>query len=508
MRTKKFFYNILSNLLSQIALFAFGIVFPKLIIGRYGSVINGIISVSGQVVGYFTYIEAGISSAAIYLLIRYLASHDTKNMNALLSKNLRLYLCFGALYFVVLLMFSLLYPLCVDLGSFSKIDTFSLIFVICLSGFFDFVTLGRYRVLLTADQKGYVISFSALVSYIICASLSILFIYLDFSIVWVKFPLIFQSFLRSGFLYLYVKRKYPGISFSSHDPYQMPRFANGDATLFQISRNISVTLPIVLISFFSLENASVFSVYNSIFSGITGVIAIFTSGSSSSFGDVIVRKQNDILKTSFAIFEFGVFLIMGYFFSITIVTLDSFIENYTRNFDVNYADSLLAILLVAWGMFQNSRIPYATLINASGKYDKLRFASISQIILLIVLGLVLTIYFGEHGMAWAMIASSAFGLFFVMFQSYRFVYRFSFKSFALHFLSCLVCIVCSYFISKIGVFSYAPASLGEWFLFAFVVSLIEIPLCLLVFSLFDFPSTIMSFKRLREFIKIKKESSK
>jgi hypothetical protein len=508
MRTKKFLYNILSNLLSQIALFAFGIVFPKLIIGRYGSTINGIISVSGQVVGYFTYIEAGISSAAIYLLIRYLASRDTKNTNALLSKNFRLYLGFGACYFVVLLLFSLLYPLCVDLGSFSRLDTFLLIFVICLAGFFDFITLGRYRVLLTADQRGYVISFSSLAAYIVCASLSILFIYLGFNIIWVKFPLIFQSFLRSGFLYFYVKRKYPEVSFSSHEPYKMPRFANGDATLFQISRNISVTLPIVLISFFSLTNASVFSVYNSIFSGITGIIAIFTSGSSSSFGDVIVRKQEDILKTSFRIFEFGIFLIMGYLFSITIVTLNSFIENYTRNFDVRYADSLLAILLVAWGMFQNSRIPYATLINASGKYDKMRLASIGQIVLLFVLGPVLTIYFGEYGMAWAMIASSAFGLFFVMLQSYRFVYHFSLKSFFLHFIACLVCIISSYFLSTISVFSYTPTDLWRWFLFAFVVALIEIPLCLLVFIVFDFSSAKLSFNKLKEFIKARKGPSK
>ena len=67
-RTKKFIYNTIATALLQIVNMAVGFILPKIMLVYYGSEINGLVSSITQFITYFSLVEAGLSSAAIYAL--------------------------------------------------------------------------------------------------------------------------------------------------------------------------------------------------------------------------------------------------------------------------------------------------------------------------------------------------------------------------------------------------------------------------------------------------------
>ena len=57
----------------------------------YGSEINGLVTSISQFIGYFSLVEAGLASAAVYSLYKPLAEKDTKGINAILSASRHFY---------------------------------------------------------------------------------------------------------------------------------------------------------------------------------------------------------------------------------------------------------------------------------------------------------------------------------------------------------------------------------------------------------------------------------
>ena len=51
---------------------------------------------------------------------------------------------------------------------------------------------------------------------------------------------------------------------------------------------------------------SVYSIFNMVVAGISGIVGIFTSGLSASFGDVIVRNEQTVLQKAYQEFESNV----------------------------------------------------------------------------------------------------------------------------------------------------------------------------------------------------------
>src|SRR3989339_832156 len=73
----------------------------------------------------------------------------------------------------------LLYPLCVRSSVVGVFGVSVLVFIIGIAGALELFTMAKYRVLLTADQKIYVLSFSSIISLALSASIIILSAYLN-----------------------------------------------------------------------------------------------------------------------------------------------------------------------------------------------------------------------------------------------------------------------------------------------------------------------------------------
>ena len=75
-RTQKFAMNSIAAMISRVAILIVGMITPRLIIGIYGSEINGLVSSLHQFISYITLVEAGVGGAAIYSLYKPLADND------------------------------------------------------------------------------------------------------------------------------------------------------------------------------------------------------------------------------------------------------------------------------------------------------------------------------------------------------------------------------------------------------------------------------------------------
>src|SRR5690554_870944 len=159
MRTKSAIYNNFSAGLLQIVILLFGLITPRLMIQSFGSEINGLISSSKQIVAYLNYLELGITSALIYSLYLPMSKQNFEEINPIVSRTKQEYYKVSILYFIGVILISFLYPLLLNV-SFRYEIVILIVFFIGMYGTLDFFTLAKYRVLLEADQRGYIINFT------------------------------------------------------------------------------------------------------------------------------------------------------------------------------------------------------------------------------------------------------------------------------------------------------------------------------------------------------------
>lgn len=408
-RTKRFVYNSISSALYQVTSIAGGFILTRMYLTTYGSEINGLVISIIQFVSYFNYVEAGLGVALIYSLYKPLALKDTKEINGIVSLAKKSYIKASGMYFLLVIGLSLLYPLIVKSESTKLITITQLVLVIGVFGALEFFIMAKFRVLLIADQKEYVISIVLIISYIVNFILSFYMIKMNTYIVFVRMIPIVAFSIRALLLHLYVKRNYPYIKYNeSTDKGHLHR--RWDALIMQLSVSVNITIPIVIISVFtSLKIASVFSIYDLVFAGLIAIISVFTAGISASFGNLVANNELDKLKIIQIEFEFSIYAITAFLYSCALILIDSFIELYTHGVtDVNYMNSLYGYLFVTWGILYNVRIPYTALINSRGLYHETRNINILQVVLIIVLAIILVQFYEMTGVLIAMILSALF----------------------------------------------------------------------------------------------------
>ena len=142
---------------------------------------------------------------------------------------------------------------------------FAIIFLIGIYGTLDFLTLSKYRVLLMADQRYYVVTLASTITLVLQNVATIALLLLNQSILLVTLlPILFLP-LRSLFFKLYLRKKYKSIDFSV-EASKIKLDSRLDAFVSGLANTLNLSLPIVVVSLLvSLEMASVFSVYTMVF---------------------------------------------------------------------------------------------------------------------------------------------------------------------------------------------------------------------------------------------------
>ena len=100
-----------------------------------------------------------------------------------------------------------------------------------------------------------------------------------------------------------------------------------------------------------------------------GILSIFISGLSASFGDVIARGEQEVLQKAYKEFEFSYYSLIAIVYAVTLVTIMPFIRIYTTGItDINYDLPLIGILFVLNGFLYNLKTPQGMLVISAGMY--------------------------------------------------------------------------------------------------------------------------------------------
>ena len=116
------------------------------------------------------------------------------------------------------------------------------------------------------------------------------------------------------------------------------------------------------------------------------------------FGDVIVRKQKDILQKSYKEFEYSYYIIITIVYAVTAIMIMPFIRVYTAGInDANYNQPLLGILFTINGLLYSIKNPQGMLVISAGLYKETKVQTSIQALFIVIGGILLAPSFGLVG---------------------------------------------------------------------------------------------------------------
>jgi len=347
-------------------------------------------------------VEAGIGAAGAFALYKPLAEKQDQTVSEIVSATKKFYLRSGMIFAGLVVLLILVYPYAVhnEITDLSFIRT--MIFVLSFSGLVDYFYLGKYRVLLQADQRSYVISIAQIVGTVVMTIVSILLMEFACSALLVKGTAAVIYLLRSIAVGIYVRREYPQINLKAKP--KMEAFNQRWAALtHQIVSMIVTNTDVVVLTLLVPQNAlvtvSIYSVYNLVASALSGMMTSISNGLGSGFGEVIAKKEQATLERSFSNYEYAYFLIIFAAYTCMASLLYPFIKVYSKDFTdgVNYLNWILVILFSLFGLLQSLRLPGLTIICAAGHYKETRNRAILEAVINVVVSLALVRPLGIYG---------------------------------------------------------------------------------------------------------------
>ncbi len=410
MRTKQALKNVIFSLLLQVVTAVSGLLLPRFFIELYGSAVNGLVTSISQFITYMTLVEAGIGAAGAVALYRPLADKDDLSVSRIVTAAKKFYIRSGMIFVALVAGLVLLYPYAVTEEINDSGFVRWMIVVLSVSGVVDYFFLGKYRVLLTADQRGYVISAAQILGVVVTLVVSIVLMEMNASALAVKSVTAVVYILRSLIVWAYAKKHYKNISFRAEPDYKS--FGQRWAALLHqvvalIVNNLAVVLLTLCLTGDALAQVSVYGVYSMVAVSLQSLMQSITSSLGSGFGEVISKDEKDVLRASFSNFEFLFFVLIFIAYSCMAVLFHPFVSLYSMSFTdgVVYLRWELVVLFTAVGLVQCLRQPANTLILAAGHYKQTQWRAILEAAINLVVSLILVRPLGVAGVVIGMLVS-------------------------------------------------------------------------------------------------------
>lgn len=402
MRTKQAFLNTAMSFLLQLILAVSGIFLPRYFIDAYGSPVNGLVTSINQFITYMSLVEAGIGVAGMVALYKPLADNDNREVSAIVSAAKRFYLLSGLIFTGLCVLLVIFYPFAVkkDITDVGFVRT--MIVVLCTNTIVDYFYLGKYRVLLQADQRSYVISLCQIIGTVVMTAVTLLLIKLGFSAILVKVSAAVIYLLRSLAVGIYVKHNYPQIDFNA-EPKNEAFDQRWSALVHQIVSIVVFNTDVILLTLMvqkdALSEVSVYGTYNLVAYGILGLLSAVSGALTPSFGNVMARREDKALYDSFGSYEFVSFILTFVTHTCMLVLFYPFITLYTEALPDKaiYLRWSLVYLFTAYSGLHSLRLPAQTMINSAGHYRQTQWRSITEGALNLVMSLILVRPYGIVG---------------------------------------------------------------------------------------------------------------
>ena len=398
MRKKKLIYNTISSLIFQVTTIVCGFILPRLILNAFGLNVNGLVNSITQFLGIISFLELGVGAVVQSALYKPLAENRQNDVSKIISSANKFFRRLAQILMAYVIALVVFYPMFAA-KEYGFWYTATLIVAISISSFAQYYFGIVNRLLLTADQRGYVQYTAQIIAVVANTVACYLLIMLGCGIQVVKLTTSLIYLIQPFAIYLYVRKHYKIDTKIKYDNEPIPQKWNGMAQ-HVAAVILDGTDTVVLTLFATLSEVSIYSVYFLVVKGVKQLFMSMTNGITSLIGELWARQEIVELKKTFGWTEWVIHTGTTFVFGVTAVLIVPFVRVYTLGInDADYVQPLFAALIVAANAAHCLRLPYNIMILAAGHYKQTQNNYIIAAILNIVVSILAVKAWGLIGVA-------------------------------------------------------------------------------------------------------------
>jgi hypothetical protein len=370
MRKRSLEVNTIVSVLYQLVVVVCGFILPRCILQAFGSDVNGLVASISQFLAVVALMEMGVGAVVTSELYGPLAEKNWACVSRIVSAADAYFKKIAGALLVYVVGLVVVYPR-ISSARFDRLFTGSLIVILSVNSFAQYYLGIVDHILLCADQRACISYGSQAVLHLVNTLLCVWLIRMGAGILVVKGVTAGIYLARPILVRMYIRRRYPidRTAKSGADPLKN----KWNAMAQHLSECIlDSTDAIVLTAFSTLSNVSIYYVYHLVVYNIKNVFQLAdASGVQAVLGQLYATGEKEELERFFAKIECTIHTLVSLVFGITAVMLVPFVAVYTRNVhDANYIQPGFAVLLVLAHAGHCLRLPYFSMIKASGQYKQ------------------------------------------------------------------------------------------------------------------------------------------
>ena len=369
MRRKKLLLNTVSSLGYQIISLICGFILPRIILNAFGSQVNGLATSITRFLQIIAFMDLGVGAVVQSSYYKPLAVNDTDEVSRIYASCDRFFRRLSLILLVYVIVLIAVFPNLIA-KDFSFLYSATLIAAISVSFFAQYFFGMSNKLLLYADQRGYIEYTAHAVTVILNTVASAILVHFGASIQIVRMSTSVIFLLRPLAIRLYVQRHYEIKRNIQYTGEPIKQKWNGLAQ-HVASVVLDDTDTVVLSLFSTLSNVSIYSVYHLVVYGVRNLFTVATNGIQSMWGEMWAKGENESLKHSFSFFEWLIHMGCVFIFGCMGMLILPFVQVYTKGInDANYLVPSFAYLITAAYGVHCMRLPYHILIKAVGHYQE------------------------------------------------------------------------------------------------------------------------------------------
>lgn len=438
--------NAISSLCLQLATIAQGLILPKLILGAFGSEVNGLVSSITQFLSFISLLEGGLGAVVLAELYGPIEKKNDDKIQGILGACQSFFSKLTLVFLVYTILVAFFYPRYID-TSLSKEAVSVLVLILSMTTVAQYLFSITYRLLLQAEQKLYIVNYVSAVTIlintisaavIIFAFPSIHVVKLCSGIIYMIQPMVYKAFVEKKFLKENIRKK------KQH--YILKNRWNGFAQ--NLAHFVNMNTDVALITLFMpLQYVSVYSVHLLVINALRGIVTSVGNSYQSALGKYIAMGDSAQLKQKFRKFEEGFWLTGMVLFFCCALLINPFIQIYTTGItDTEYYQPIFSFVIVLANMIYVIREPYRLLVLAGGKFKETNFGAFAEAIINLGMSLLLITKFGLIGVAIGTLVAIVFRLIYLVWYLHKDIIQLGYASFSPYIVTFIVAFAVNLFV--------------------------------------------------------------
>lgn len=438
--------NAISSLALQLATIAQGLILPKLILGAFGSEVNGLVSSITQFLSFISLLEGGLGAVVLAELYGPIEKKNDDKIQGILGACQSFFSKLTLVFLVYTILVAFFYPRYID-TSLSKEAVSVLVLILSMTTVAQYLFSITYRLLLQAEQKLYIVNYVSAVTILINTISAAVIIFVFPSIHVVKLcsgmiymiqPMVYKAFVEKKFLKENIRKK------KQH--YILKNRWSGFAQ--NLAHFVNMNTDVALITLFMpLQYVSVYSVHLLVINALRGIVTSVGNSYQSALGKYIAMGDSAQLKQKFRKFEEGFWLTGMVLFFCCALLINPFIKIYTTGItDAEYYQPIFSFVIVLANMIYVIREPYRLLVLAGGKFKETNFGAFAEAIINLGMSLLLITKFGLIGVAIGTLVAIVFRLIYLVWYLHKDIIQLGYASFSPYIVTFIVAFAVNLFV--------------------------------------------------------------